>query len=127
MYTPNIARGIKKMFVNEIRYFIFENYYKQIGFSKKNSYYSKKRLKQKELLLLANKLIEKVADPCNAKEHYQSFLRKKNRKSVIQSEITTYQQKTFDTVDIEPVSATHPKTSHKLSKTIIALYIVIQK
>ena len=44
MYTPNIARGIKKMFVNEIRYFIFENYYKQIGFSKKNSYYSKKRL-----------------------------------------------------------------------------------
>ena len=71
MYTPNIARAIKKMFVNEIRDFIFENYYKQIGFSKENSYYSMKRLKQKELLLLANKLIEKVPDPHNTKKHYQ--------------------------------------------------------
>ena len=71
MYTPNIARAIKKMFVNEIRDFIFENYYKQIGFSKENSYYSMKRLKQKELLLVANKLIEKVPDPHNTKKHYQ--------------------------------------------------------
>ena len=38
-----------------------------------------KRLKKKKgLLLLANKLIEKVPDPCNAKEHYQSFIRKKS-------------------------------------------------
>ena len=49
-----------------------------------------KRLKRKDLLLLANKLIEKVPDPRNAKEHYESFLRKKNRKSVKQSEIITY-------------------------------------
>ena len=44
-----------------------------------------KRLKRKDLLLLANKLIEKVPDPRNAKENYESFLRKKNRKSVKQS------------------------------------------
>ena len=43
-----------------------------------------KRLKRKDLLFLADKLIEKVSDPHNAKEHYQSFLRKKNRKSVKQ-------------------------------------------
>ena len=53
-----------------------------------------KHLKRKDLLLLANKLIEKVPDPRIAKEHYESFLRKKNRKTK------------------------HSKNSHKLSKTI---------
>ena len=36
MYILNIR--IKNMSVNEIRDFIFENYYKQLGFSKENSY-----------------------------------------------------------------------------------------
>ena len=45
-----------------------DNYYKRIGFSKERSYYSMKRLK-KELLLLGNKLIEKVPNPHDAKEH----------------------------------------------------------
>ena len=36
--------------------------------------------KKKDLLLLANRLVEKIRDPCNAKEHYQSFIRKKNTK-----------------------------------------------
>ena len=35
------------MSVNEIRDFIFENYYKPTGFSKENSYYSMKRLEKK--------------------------------------------------------------------------------
>ena len=43
-----------------------------------------KRLK-KDFLLLATKLIEKIPDPHNAKEHYQSFIREKNTKSVKQS------------------------------------------
>ena len=74
MYTLNIAGATKKMCVNKIREFIFENFYKQIGFSKEGSYYSMNRLEREDLLLLAfNKLIEKVPDPCNAKEHYQSF------------------------------------------------------
>ena len=41
-------------------------------------------LEKKYLLLLANRFIEKIRDPCNAKEHFQSFIRKKNRKSVKQ-------------------------------------------
>ena len=72
-------------------------------------------------MLLANKLIEKVLDPCNTKEHYQLFIRKKNRKSVKQWEIITYQPKIFENpniVDIKSVITEHPKTSHKLSKTI---------
>ena len=51
MYIQNIARAIKKMTVNEIRDFVFENYYKQIGFSEENSYYSLKRLKYLFLLI----------------------------------------------------------------------------
>ena len=82
MHTLNIIKAIKEMPVNEIRDFIFENYYKRIGFSKETSYYSMKRLKRKDLFLLGNKLTEKEPDPRNAKEHYESFLGKKNRKSV---------------------------------------------
>ena len=118
MYTVNIIKAIKRMLVNEIRELIFENYYKQIGFSKENSYYSMKRLKKKDLSLLANKLIETVPDLRNAKEHYESVLRKKSKESVKQSEISTYQPKAFDTVDIKSVITEHPKTSHKLSKTV---------
>ena len=40
MYILNIASAIKKMSVNEIRDFYFENYYNRIVFSKENSYYS---------------------------------------------------------------------------------------
>ena len=40
--------------------------------------------KKKDLLLLANQLIEKIPNPLNAKELYQSFIRKKNTESVKQ-------------------------------------------
>ena len=57
MYTLNIARAIKEMSVNEIRHFIFENYYKQIAFSKENSYYSMKRLKMILIRVMLNNAI----------------------------------------------------------------------
>ena len=44
---------------------------------------------------LKKRLIEKMPDPLNAKEHYQSFIRKKNTKLVKQSEIITYNQNRF--------------------------------
>ena len=59
MYILNIASATKMMAVNELRDFIFENYYKPIGFVKERSYYSTKCLKRKDLLLLATKSIEK--------------------------------------------------------------------
>ena len=91
---------------------------KRIGISKESSYYSVKRFKIKHILLLANKLIGKLPDTSNVKEHYESFLSNKNRKLVKQSEIIIYQAKTFDTVYIKSVITEHPKTSYKLSKTI---------
>ena len=71
-----------------------------------------KHCKRKDFLFLANKLIQEVPDTRNAKEHYESFLKKKNRKSVKQSEIVTYKPKIFDTVDIKSDITEHPKTSH---------------
>ena len=47
MHILNIASTIKKMTVNELRDFIFENYYKQIGCVKEKSYYSIKLLEKK--------------------------------------------------------------------------------
>ena len=62
MYILSIAKALKKkMPVNEIGDFIFENCYKRIGFSKENSYNSMKRLKKKGLLLFAIKLIKKYS------------------------------------------------------------------
>ena len=101
------------MCVNEIRNSIFENYYKRIGFSKENSYYSMKSLKKKYLLLLAKKLIEKLPDSHNAKENYHSLIRKRNRKPVKLSEIITCQPNIFgnpNIVDIKSVITEHPKT-----------------
>ena len=69
--------------------------------------------------MLANKLIEKVPDSRDAKECYQSFIRKKNTKSIKQSEIITYQPKNFENlniVEIKSIIADHSKTLHKLSK-----------
>ena len=48
MYILNISRAIKKMLVNEFIDFIFKNYHKRIRFSKENSYYSMKYLKNKK-------------------------------------------------------------------------------
>ena len=67
------------MSVNELRDFIFENYYKWIRFVKERSSYSVKRLKQKRFIA-CKQINRKIPDPCNAKEDYQSFIRKKNAK-----------------------------------------------
>ena len=79
-----------------------------------------KRLKKKIYYCL-QQINKKITNPRYAKEHYRSFIWKKNWKSVKQSEITTYQPKTFENpniVDKKSVITEHPKTSHKLSKTI---------
>ena len=54
-------------------------------------------------------------------KHYQSFIRDKSPKSVKQSEIITYQPKTFEnpnSVDTKLVITEHSKISRILSKTI---------
>ena len=120
MYTLNIAGAIKKRNFNEIRDLSLKIIINDLHVLKKTVIIQWNTYK-KELLLLSNKLIGKIPDPRNAKEHYQSFLKKKSRKSVKQSEIITYQPKTFknpNIVDIKPVVTEYPEPSHKLLKTI---------
>ena len=59
MYTLNIVRAMKKMSVNEIREFVFEDYHKRIGFSKESSYYSVKRLKKKSFIVACKQINRK--------------------------------------------------------------------
>ena len=78
-------------------------------------------MKKRDSLLPGNKLIEKMPDPGNDKEHYHLHIRKKSTKSVNQSKMITYQPKAFkkpNIVDIKSIITEYPKTSHKLSKAI---------
>ena len=59
MYILNIARAISKMPINEVRDFIFENYYKRTEFSKENSYYSMKPLKKKRFVVACKQINRK--------------------------------------------------------------------
>ena len=71
--------------------------------------------------MFSTKLTEKISDPPDAKEHYQSFVRKKNTKSIRQSNIIIYQTNTFENLKIlgiKPAITAHPKILHKLSKSI---------
>ena len=76
---------------------------------------------KKTLSLLATKLIKKIADPSNAIEYYNSYLKRKNTKLIKRPKIITQQRKGIENpniADIKSVIIEHPKTSHKLSKTI---------
>ena len=54
-------------------------------------------IRKKDLRLFATKLIEKIHDPQNDKEHYQSIIRNKNTKLLKQSEKITRQPKILET------------------------------
>ena len=92
MYNPNILSAIKKMTIKEFKDFLFENFYRQIGFTKENSY-SMKHPKKTELVLLATKLLGKIPDAGHDKEYY--IFGKKNTKLVKQSKIITQKPKTI--------------------------------
>ena len=47
------------MTIKELKYFIFDNYYKRMRYTNENCYYSIKHQKKNVLLLYVTKLIEK--------------------------------------------------------------------
>ena len=90
---------------------------KRIEFVKEKGFYSLKLLKKKRFVLACGQINRKILDPRNAKEHYQSFIRKKNTKS----ETITYQPKTFEKpniVDEKSVITEYPKRLHKLANNL---------
>ena len=71
-----------------------------------------KTFEKKGCVVTCNQINKKIADPRNAKEHYST-------KSVKKSKIITQAPKTFENPNIvDSIIIEHPKTSHKLSKTI---------
>ena len=71
--------------------------------------------------MLVTKLTEKTPDPYNVKEYHQSFLRRKNKTPGKRTKRITQQSKPIESPNIivlKSVTIDHPKTSHKLSKTI---------
>ena len=59
MYILNVASAIKQMTVNG---FIFENYYKKNRFCQRKHLFFNDTFEKKGLLLIATKLIKKIAD-----------------------------------------------------------------
>ena len=59
MYILNVASAINQMTVNG---FIFENYYKKNRFCQRKHLFFNDTFEKKGLLLIATKLIEKIAD-----------------------------------------------------------------
>ena len=58
------------MAIKELKDYMFENYYSQIGFTKENSCYWW-NIKRKQILLAT--LFEKIFDASHAKKYYKSF------------------------------------------------------
>ena len=65
------------MTVNELRDFIFKNIINELDLFKK-AVIIQWNVWKKGLLLLTTKLIEKIVDPSNAKEYYNSFSKRKD-------------------------------------------------
>ena len=81
------------------------DFWKREAINQWNAWKKKIIKNKKELLLLANKSIEKISDRRNAKEYYHSFVRKKKEKSVKQSEIIIDQPNTFENINIVDIKS----------------------
>ena len=74
-----------------------------------------------DLQFLVAKITEEIPDPSNSKEYYNSYLKRKNKKSEKRSKITTEQLKAIESqniVDLKSVNIEHPKTSHRFFKAV---------
>ena len=103
------------MTVKDLRKFIFENYVKLIGFTKKESYYSLKKQKKKDLVLFATNVTKKKYETVKkAKEHYELFLKNKGKKYRKVSK----SMKKPSNGDIKSVTVRHYETASDLLKPI---------
>ena len=99
------------MTIKELKNF-YIYYYRQVWFSKENSYYSRK-WKKKDLLLLAIKLIERIPDATNAKQNYQLIWREKTNTKLVRRSKITITNNYLTTKNFEK-----PNTADKRSVTI---------
>ena len=102
MYILKIAKAIKKKDVNQWnqRLYLWKPLWQNWIFQRKQLLFNE-TLEKKRFIASRKQINIKILDPLDAKGYYQSFREKKNRKSVKQSEISTCQPKTFDTINIK--------------------------
>ena len=109
------------MKVKVLTEFIFENCYKQIGFTNKDSNYSLKKAKKKSF---GNTFyFFKIPDPKKAKEYHELILKNKDKK--IGKLSKTLVKPTNG--DIKSVTAEYPKSYSKLPKPIKQSKITTQQ
>ena len=60
MHIRNIENAIRKSSVKDLREFIFENYFKQIGFTKEDSYFSLTNWKE-TFILFVTRLTKEIS------------------------------------------------------------------
>ena len=65
------------MTVKDLREVTHENYYQQISLIEEDSYYSLKKFRKENSIILTTKFMEKIQDPSNAKESYDLFFKNK--------------------------------------------------
>ena len=70
---PNIARAIKRYLLIKSETLSLKTIREYLGFLRKTNVLQWNAWKKIAFLLVANKLIEKIPDPCNANEQYQSI------------------------------------------------------
>ena len=80
IYVLNIVRAIKKMSVNEIKDFIFGTIINELFFLKKTVIIQRNAWKNYLIFYFVFKQINsKYKEPCDAKEHYPSFIKEKHK------------------------------------------------
>ena len=62
-------------------------------------------IREKDLLLLATKLIEKIPNCSNVKQYYQPYLKRQNTKLIKLSKIITQQPKTIENPNIVDIKS----------------------
>ena len=111
---------MKKMSLNEIRDFMFENYYKRIGFSEENNYLFNEKFEGKRFIVACKQVNRKYTWSSQCQRALSIIYKKEKHKT--SKTIKNNQGKTFENpniVDIKSTITEHPKTWHKLSKIII--------
>ena len=88
MYNLTIENAIRKNDRERTKRVFFENCYTSIGFSNEDKYYSLKRERKKDLLILATNLTGKTPDPPlhphppkkkTKKQYHELFLRTRDK------------------------------------------------
>ena len=80
MYILNIPSSIKRWQQKNSKTLSLKTIIDELDLLKENSYYSMKLRKKKDFLSLATKLIKKILDASNSKEHYKWILKNKGKK-----------------------------------------------